>query len=229
MKPTTLSIFELFEKERRYMVPLFQRPYVWNRERQWEPLWEDISSKASEVAQQTKQSSPLRKHFLGAVVLNQVPTFGLQVSATEIIDGQQRLTTLQVLLLAFRDFVQARNLSITNSADLPQALNPSRIISTLNRLTENTCQPEKDYERYKVWPTSTDQAVFQIVAAAKSPEAVNEKYPLTKIKYTASTTHALGWWTRTYSSTRRSRSTSNQKQRMVWAPWRSMPRCPWND
>ena len=170
MKPTTLSIFELFEKERRYMVPLFQRPYVWNRERQWEPLWEDISSKASEVAQHTKQSSPLRKHFLGAVVLNQVPTFGLQVSAMEIIDGQQRLTTLQILLLAFRDFAQAHDLS--------------KFSSTLNRLTENSCQLEEEHEQYKVWPTSTDQAVFETVATAKSPEAVNEKYPLTKIKFT---------------------------------------------
>ena len=42
MQPATLTIHEIFEKERRYTVPLFQRAYVWRLEDQGEPLWEDI-------------------------------------------------------------------------------------------------------------------------------------------------------------------------------------------
>ncbi len=38
MKPSTLTVFDIFQMERRYVVPLFQRPYVWNQSKQWEPL-----------------------------------------------------------------------------------------------------------------------------------------------------------------------------------------------
>jgi len=42
MKPETRTVAELFERDVRYVVPLYQRPYVWNEGDQWEPLWEDI-------------------------------------------------------------------------------------------------------------------------------------------------------------------------------------------
>ena len=42
MKPEKLSIYDLFIRERRYIVPLYQRAYVWREQSQWEPLWEDI-------------------------------------------------------------------------------------------------------------------------------------------------------------------------------------------
>jgi uncharacterized protein with ParB-like and HNH nuclease domain len=46
MKPETRTVTELFERDVRYVVPLYQRPYVWNEEDQWEPLWEDIIAEA---------------------------------------------------------------------------------------------------------------------------------------------------------------------------------------
>jgi len=39
MKPDKLTIHDLFQRERRYVVPLYQRAYVWTRQLQWEPLW----------------------------------------------------------------------------------------------------------------------------------------------------------------------------------------------
>ncbi|KAA0265446.1 MAG: DUF262 domain-containing protein, partial [Chloroflexi bacterium] len=102
MRPERLTVYELFQKQKRFVVPLFQRPYVWNEEDQWHPLWEDIENLAEEI----RLGKPPIPHFLGAVVLNQIPTFGRQVDASEIIDGQQRLTTLQVFLGAFRDLVE---------------------------------------------------------------------------------------------------------------------------
>ncbi len=66
MKPTTLSIFDVFQMERSYMVPLIQRPYVWSQETQWKPLWEDIAAKADEVFQHGDDPAYLiRSHFLG--------------------------------------------------------------------------------------------------------------------------------------------------------------------
>src|SRR6266852_2678318 len=81
-------------------VPIFQRQYVWNRERHWEPLWEDISRKFTEHVDGRKDA-PV--HFLGAMVLDQKQTPTTHVERRQIIDGQQRLITLQIFLAAFRD------------------------------------------------------------------------------------------------------------------------------
>src|SRR5438105_9420831 len=86
----------VFMQPQRLVVPLFQRPYVWNQESQWEPLWNDLVRVADRhLAGSQGANYP---HFLGAVVLQQVPNqTGLMPERT-IIDGQQRLTTLQLLL-----------------------------------------------------------------------------------------------------------------------------------
>lgn len=86
----------VFMQPQRLVVPLFQRPYVWNEENQWEPLWNDVIRVAERLLR--GPSAKHFPHFLGAVVLQQTqsPT-GLMQERT-IIDGQQRLTTLQLLL-----------------------------------------------------------------------------------------------------------------------------------
>jgi uncharacterized protein with ParB-like and HNH nuclease domain len=99
MKPYTRSIFDLFDGKRRYEVPLFQRQYVWNLEDHWEPLWEDIERK---FVQQLNDSAST-PHFLGAMVLDQRRSYGNAVPVQLVIDGQQRLTTFQIFLAAFRD------------------------------------------------------------------------------------------------------------------------------
>ena len=89
MRSTNLPLFDLFQRQRRYVVPLFQRPYVWSQERQWQPLWEDISDRAEDVlaaSRSRNRSSRVRSHFLGAIVLNQVQSFGRQVPTDEVIE-----------------------------------------------------------------------------------------------------------------------------------------------
>ena len=39
----------VFMQPQRLIVPLFQRPYVWNQETQWEPLWDDVTRAAERV------------------------------------------------------------------------------------------------------------------------------------------------------------------------------------
>lgn len=67
------------------MVPVYQRPYVWEQERQWEPLWNDVEATAVRLAEarQSGQSKGLdaaksdreaAPHFLGAIVVGQSPT-----------------------------------------------------------------------------------------------------------------------------------------------------------
>lgn len=42
MKADTVDLAAIFGKPVHYLVPLHQRPYVWTREDQWEPLWQDV-------------------------------------------------------------------------------------------------------------------------------------------------------------------------------------------
>ena len=104
MKPDKTSVYDLFYNQRRFAVPLYQRPYVWSLEAQWQPLWQDSEDKAQAVLQRQTDVP----HFLGAIVTGQRPVFGNRISSWDIIDGQQRLTTLQVVLKAFKDVMNAR-------------------------------------------------------------------------------------------------------------------------
>ena len=107
MKPTTQSIFDIFQQERRYLVPLFQRQYVWDRANQWEPLWNDLERQAVNAGRALDRGESMdTTHFLGAVVLNARIIVGLGIPISEIIDGQQRLTTLQIFLAALRDYAK---------------------------------------------------------------------------------------------------------------------------
>jgi uncharacterized protein with ParB-like and HNH nuclease domain len=94
MQPTYLPLSQIFGAPARYTVPLFQRPYVWQRETEWEPLWDDISHLADRVLA-AGSDQKVAGHFVGTAVLEQVKTPAGTIGCREIIDGQQRLTTLQ--------------------------------------------------------------------------------------------------------------------------------------
>jgi uncharacterized protein with ParB-like and HNH nuclease domain len=99
MKTDTIELKSLFHQHIRLMVPLFQRPYVWNQQDQWEPLWDDIRHIAEDLYHERNR----RPHFLGAIVLEQVTTGTGEIQKRLVIDGQQRLTTSQIVLEAFHD------------------------------------------------------------------------------------------------------------------------------
>jgi uncharacterized protein with ParB-like and HNH nuclease domain len=120
LKANTLTPAGLFGLDTRYVVPLFQRPYVWNERNQWDPLWQDVRLVAEQVL--TAAASPrllraVAPHFLGAIVLEQVPTSGGASASHRIIDGQQRLMTLQLLLDAAEEVTRTAG-DATDANDL---------------------------------------------------------------------------------------------------------------
>src|ERR1022692_2069853 len=95
LKSETNDVQSLFQERRQYRVPFYQRAYVWNKEEQWEPLWNDLLEKADARILGDRPTP----HFLGAVVLEPQEKRGLiGVESFHIIDGQQRITTLQYVL-----------------------------------------------------------------------------------------------------------------------------------
>lgn len=167
MKADAVPLLELFEKKMRLEVPLFQRQYVWSREQQWEPLWEDISRKFAEFIE-GRSDGPV--HFLGAMVLDQKQTPATHVEKRQVIDGQQRLTTFQIMLAVMRDFCRE------HACD-ELALEFEKY--TLN--TGKMAEPEVD--RFKVWPTQLDRPCFVDVMTLGSRAAIERAYPLVKRKY----------------------------------------------
>jgi GNAT superfamily N-acetyltransferase len=138
----------------RLVVPLFQRPYVWNQENQWEPLWLDVVRMAERVLlQPTGKHYP---HFLGAVVLQQVPNPAGTMQERTIIDGQQRLTTLQLLF----DALHAELVAAGTTA-------PAMRLETLIINAEPFRVRSED--QFKVWPTNRDRPAFNAVMSASLP------------------------------------------------------------
>src|SRR4051812_9906605 len=99
------DIAALFDRPQRYLVPLFQRSYVWKEETQWQPFWDDVLAQVDLAEKVSGKNGKDRKHFLGALVLSQMRKAPKQIPGYLVIDGQQRLTTLQIMLAAFRDLV----------------------------------------------------------------------------------------------------------------------------
>jgi uncharacterized protein with ParB-like and HNH nuclease domain len=152
MKHNYLSVSSLFAQPGRYVVPLFQRPYVWTEDEQWKPLWEDIRRVAQDVA---AGKDSVRSHFLGSVVLELQHTSAGHLATREVIDGQQRLITLQLFL--------------KSAADSAARLGATLPAGQLADLVRNRHVPEHDADgRFKIWPTEADQPAYVAVMDAEA-------------------------------------------------------------
>jgi hypothetical protein len=154
VKTEPLSPAKILMMPQRLSVPLFQRPYVWNKIEQWEPLWRDVTRVTDRLLD--NPTGTHQPHFLGAVVFQQVqhPTGDLQERT--VIDGQQRLTTLQLMF----DAIHSQFVAV--GAKIPA--------SKLLKLVEN----DEDYrtkfeDKFKVWPTNKDRPAFNEVMDAEAP------------------------------------------------------------
>ena len=139
MKPKWISVSELFKPKVQYKIPLFQRYYVWGEDAQWELLWDDI---VRQHDLQVQGKSPA--HFTGAIVIQE--TLASDVPQYDIIDGQQRLTTFQIILCAIRDICTENKY-----ADMA---------SDLGCYIQNQGEMPKGDAKYKLIPTKRDRDSF---------------------------------------------------------------------
>lgn len=145
MKAEPLLLAKVMGPDVRLLVPLFQRPYVWNETDQWRPLWEDVIT--TWHRQRNGDPTP---HFLGAVVLQQRPSRTGSLELREVIDGQQRLTTLQLLIAAVADAMEDRG---ANGREV-------RRLRTL--VFNNEDEIHEPDERFKLWPTNRDRDAYRL-------------------------------------------------------------------
>lgn len=149
-KRTPLQLFNL---PQHFFIPLFQRPYVWREEEQWAPLWSDIRRVAERRIDDPRSTVT---HFLGAVVLQSHPARVGRLATWNVIDGQQRLTTLQLL-------ADATSAILADAGDL-------RLAAQLERLTHNDdIFVEEGGSRLKVRHLNKDRSAFDEVMTAEPP------------------------------------------------------------
>lgn len=177
MQPNKVSPLALFSQPLQYLVPIFQRGYVWTIEKQIQPLWMDIADRARELDKfqtlrlQAAQSEamhmlkPPRKHFLGTVIITDHRA-GLpgEPITTEVIDGQQRMTTTQLMALAFRDVVAT--------------VDDVYLRESLDVYTRNAAAFKQKHYHYKIWPTNAGRAEITVLAESRSLQKVCEAYPI---------------------------------------------------
>lgn len=150
MDTKALTPRELFDGTVCYEIPAFQRPYVWNEEDQWQPLWTDIERLADAVLEAGENAEELSPHFLGAVVIKQLTAAAGDPARHSVIDGQQRLTTLQVLL----DAVQLVTEDHGGEAEAE---------TLMELVTNNAKRFQGTPKRFKLWPSRGDRAAFEHV------------------------------------------------------------------
>ncbi len=140
----------LFALSQNFNIPLFQRRYVWTEEDQWAPLWSDVRRTAEARAGGNADVT----HFLGAVVLQDQGAVVGGVPQWSVIDGQQRITSLQLLMDA--------------AAAALEELEQTRLASRLRKLTHNDAD-EVDGDLLKLRHSNADREAFDEVMEAPAP------------------------------------------------------------
>jgi alkylated DNA nucleotide flippase Atl1 len=166
-RETTLQ--ELLEGSKQYQVPLYQRTYSWKSD-QLQRLWDDIVKLAEDRA-----TIPSATHFIGSLVLAPSPSNGpAGVADYLIVDGQQRLTTLSILLCAIRD-----HRADTEHNEHRDRINQQYLI--------NRWKPET--HRLKLLPTQADRpaylACLDATPTAGGGDAVGAAYRFFKAQLVA--------------------------------------------
>lgn len=154
MQASETTIRKLIEGSKQYVIPLFQRPYSWNQ-KHWSTLWLDVKDLTN--------TPNARPHFFGSTVTAPARSIPQGVGKWLLIDGQQRLTTTQLLLAALRD-----------TAASIDALSLAQKIEGQSLLTAY----EVDDEQLKVLPTQSDRDAFRAIIRRDSflPSRVTDCY-----------------------------------------------------
>jgi uncharacterized protein with ParB-like and HNH nuclease domain len=139
-KPLSLSIGELFgNKDALYKIPQYQRPYKWEDE-QVDKLWDDIYD-----AFENNEDN----YFLGSIITAK-PRDNEKSAYVDVVDGQQRMTTLMILFCVIRDLFPEINKD--NSTENPFSVDLDTIAASISHLGKA--------DRLKLYTHSQHQSDF---------------------------------------------------------------------
>lgn len=97
MKATEAKLLEFLKKSPQFVIPIYQRTYSWN-EKECKQLWDDIIRSGS--------NDDINAHFMGSVVYVEQGLYSVSSqNSLLVIDGQQRLTTITLLIAALTEVI----------------------------------------------------------------------------------------------------------------------------
>ena len=160
MTVSILDMQNLFSMPVRYDIPALQRRYTWSQEDQWEPLWDDVSSKVERYLNSNGWASA---HFLGAIVIQNQPQPPGTFTTWTVVDGQQRLTTMQLLLDAAQEVFEVRGYDNNAKRLANLVLNQKMFIGN---------DPDREF---KILPTINDRQAFQQAMNNELPSDIYEE------------------------------------------------------
>jgi len=159
MQAKETKLQDIIEGTKQYVIPLFQRTYSWTN-KEWEILWKDL-------IELCEAENP-RTHFIGSIV--NMPTVSVPEGVAKflLIDGQQRLTTIFVLLTLLRN--KARDLQ---RQDFAEEINNTLLVNPY----------KKDNDFFKLMPTQVDRDIYKNLkfpAFSWTPSGCGEIYIINK-------------------------------------------------
>ena len=169
------TLKSILASDQRYAVPPYQRPYVWNRVDQWAPMWTDICDAARRLARARSEAlrngkdgssadGSVSPHFLGAIVTQVMGTGAGNLPEYAVVDGQQRLTTIQLVLRGLLDALPG--------AERAELRVERRKLLKMIRNDEEIAVEEGS--QLKLWPRRAERAHF--MAAMRDTEGEPSRF-----------------------------------------------------
>ena len=147
MKAQDLQFTQLLQGAKQFIIPIFQRTYSWEQGH-CEQLWQDITRVGSK--------EELDSHFIGSAVYIPEQETSAAISRWLVIDGQQRITTIMLLLLSLMQRLKKEGI------DQPVSAEEIEDYYLRNRYG-------KDDQSYKMVLTKTDKETLIALLEAKEP------------------------------------------------------------
>ena len=150
MQAKETKLQDIIEGTKQYVIPLFQRTYSWTN-KEWDVLWKDLM--------ELSETENPRSHFIGSIV--NMPTVSVPEGVAKflLIDGQQRLTTIFILLTLLRN--KARE---SQNHEFAEEINNTLLVNPY----------KKDNDFFKLMPTQVDRDIYKNFINGKSNATDNQ-------------------------------------------------------
>lgn len=169
------NIASLFDGTNQYQIPRYQRRYIWDMTN-WDALWRDFL----QLQRQIEDGEKNKKHFTGTIITH----IGENDShrKNDVIDGQQRLTTFQVIFSVIRDLCESGAYQVSITSQLESAVKGFTRLNLLEMGETDTSvnvdnSAEDDWSSYRLIPTSYDREAFQSVISGKFGQQIKKAAP----------------------------------------------------
>jgi uncharacterized protein with ParB-like and HNH nuclease domain len=151
------TVSEILIAPNQYLIPFFQRQYSWQR-KHWKRLWDDIVV----LLEDTGGSS---QHFLGPLVCTPDKMVPAEIVTFQLIDGQQRLTTLMALMAALRKLARMHG-----QQPLVEQVTEQYLIHKY----------QEGHRRYRVLPRVSDREAFMAIIDEGELQSEQKKFGVVK-------------------------------------------------